>query len=160
MLLKIIRHFVGLRKRPRRRGKSIFTYAILAMIVLLIVNRLPSALTKSNPILSLFLVVVIFVGLIWLGGILEKQIRQLPFGSIFKKWEDYCTQNPNSKQAAMTPIIGIAIYSPLLVIPLLLAHFNRELMIPFFCIIYAALGYCLEALTKKSILARLEKSRD
>ena len=160
MLLKLIRHFAGSRRKPKKRGKSIFTYAVLAMIVSLIVNKLPSAFTKSNPILSLILIFLIFAGLIWLGGILEEQIRQLPFGSIFRKWEEYCTNHPDSKQAAMTPLIGIVIYSPLLVIPLILSHMNRELMIPFFCIIYAVFGYCLEALAKKTILVKLQKGKD
>lgn len=154
MILRIIRKVLSSRRRPVRKGKSIFTYAILAMVVLLVVNRLPPSLTRSNPVLSIILFVLVFFGLMWLARFLEEQMNQLPFHSIFRRWEDFCTQNPKSKLAASTPYIGIIIYCPLLVIPFWLGQNGRELMIPVACMFYAVFGYCLEAMTKWYLLRK------
>ena len=148
MVFRILRAILKRNKKAPVRGRSIITYAVLTMVVLLVVNKLPSSLTKSNPILAGILILVVFVGLIWLGNKLDEQLKQLPFYSIFERWEIHCTTFPRSNEATWNPYLGILIYSPLLIIPFILGHYGRELMIPFACIMYAVVGYCLEAFFK------------
>jgi hypothetical protein len=147
-----------LRPRQPRRGESFFSYALIALVILVVFSRVPSAITKSNPLLSLILAVAAILGALWLHRFIDDQLRQLPFARIFDRWVGYCSSHPDSRVTSMSPVISIIIYSPLLVIPFLLGQSGRELMIPVACMGYAVLAYCMEALVKALILKKMHYS--
>lgn len=136
-----------------------FSYAVVAMVLLLVFSRMPAAFTKTNPILALPLALLVLFGALWLASALDSQLDELPLSPVFKKWTDFCTSFPESRPAVLSPYISIVVYSPLLVIPFVLHSGNRELIIPLACLGYAVVAYCLEALAKYLILKQFSKSR-
>lgn len=156
LILRLIRKF---RSNRRKKGESVFSYAVVALVLLLALSRMPAAFTKTNPILALPLALLIIFGALWLASALDSQLDQLPLAPVFRKWTEFCTNYPDSRIAVLSPYISIAVYSPLLVIPFVLHSGNRELIIPVACMGYAVVAYCLEAFTKYLILKQFSRSR-
>lgn len=154
---QLVRWILALKPAHPKKGESAFSMVFALLILLVVFRYLPSGFTKSNPFLSLPLFILFLIGALWMTKKLDQQLNDLPMASVFQRWQHYCHQYPDSKQANSSTWISILVYCPLLAIPIIMDHFDKDLMIPIASMAGIVLAYLSEAAIKALILKFSQK---